>query len=374
MKFKDLRGAFKRWLQETDEASGYQDIADEDTVPVQQQGGNVNPDNGIYAPAPEQAGYMPSRNGMYAPAPEQAGYMPSRNGMYPPVSEQAGYMPSRNGMYPPAPEQAGYTPSRNGMYPPAPENEPTGHPVPLEKVQKPITPPPFVFRTDTVHPPENNDKGEHRMEELTDRDEDMTEETGAEPSADSVSEPQYKVVISLLLDTTKSMSKIYARVYHQMMKEIYAMKSLKDISLTWRLSYIGCNGYQYVGDMTSEELKKTLDHIILRGGAHDGYEEIIEPLKQECAALTDVGADVKGLLMLTDTVGKQPVAQDEKNRADDPLDFCILYLYADEKNGNFDDYIAVEKKTIRSIASLLFENNLPKLKEEVQKALKNAGR
>ncbi len=50
MKFKDLRGAFKRWLQETDEASGYQDIADEDTVPVQQQGGNVNPDNGIYAP------------------------------------------------------------------------------------------------------------------------------------------------------------------------------------------------------------------------------------------------------------------------------------------------------------------------------------
>ena len=357
MKFKDLRGAFKRWLQETDEASGYQDIADEDTVPVQQQGGNVNPDNGIYAPAPEQAGYMPSRNGMY-----------------PPVSEQAGYMPSHNDMYAPAPEQTGYTPSRNGMYAPTPENEPTGHPVPLEKVQKPITPPPFVFRTDTVHPPENNDKGEHRMEELPDRDEDMTEETGAEPSADSVSEPQYKVVISLLLDTTKSMSKIYARVYHQMMKEIYAMKSLKDISLTWRLSYIGCNGYQYVGDMTSEELKKTLDHIILRGGAHDGYEEIIEPLKQECAALMDVGADVKGLLMLTDTVGKQPVAQDEKNRADDPLDFCILYLYADEKNGNFDDYIAVEKKTIRSIASLLFENNLPKLKEEVQKALKNAGR
>lgn len=182
-----------------------------------------------------------------------------------------------------------------------------------------------------------------------------------------ISLPKNTAVISLILDTTMSMKRIYARLYSKMMKELSAIRSLHDVSLLWRLSFISHDGYQFVGEMTTRELEDRLGNIVLRGGSTDGYEEILEPLRRECMALTDVEADVKGLLMLTDTYGKQPDAQKEKQEKTFSLDFCILYLYKDGQN--FDDYITINKTDTYHIRTLLCENNLPRLKEKVLQAL-----
>ena len=183
--------------------------------------------------------------------------------------------------------------------------------------------------------------------------------------------PQNKAVISLILDTTMSMKRIYARLYSQMMEELSALRSLKNISLSWRLSYISHEGYQFDGEMTTGELEEKLGNIALQGGSRDGYEDIIDPLRRECMALTAVEADVRGLLMLTDTSGKQPVASEEEQQEDFPLDFCILYLYQDDTNNNFDDYIAIKKTDMHHISTLLYENHLPGLKEKVTEALRH---
>lgn len=226
---------------------------------------------------------------------------------------------------------------------------------------------PFEFWPDDI---KNDDSEDQDAPERYDRD-PVNRNLGQVQPAVSVTTPQSKVVISLILDTTLSMKKIYARLYSQMMKELSAIRSLKNIEMSWRLSYICHEGYQFVGEMTTDELEQKLGNVVLCGGSPDGYEEIIDPLREECMALNAVKADVKGLLMLTDTSGKQPVAREGEQQEVCPLDFGILYLYRNDQSDNLDNYIAIKTTDIYHIRTLLYENNLPRLKQRVSEALKH---
>ena len=175
------------------------------------------------------------------------------------------------------------------------------------------------------------------------------------------------VVISILIDTTYSMRKIFSRIYRYLINEVNSV-SFSNADIKWRLCLIREKDYEFIGELSTDDFIRKIRDITLKGGSESGYEEcIISSLASECSAMKNVEADLKGLLLITDT--SPSVEHNSVTINSDHLSFCILYLYdvssvnIINKSKNIDIY---------SIRNFIDNVNMPNLKVRIESKINMA--
>ena len=194
--------------------------------------------------------------------------------------------------------------------------------------------------------------------------EPITEDpTAKEPVEETVASSTKSVVISFILDTTYSMSKIYFWLYRILIKEIDNVET-SNASILWRVSFITDVVSDKVKELSSSELKDLLksEKLEFKNGSPSGYENIMEPLKNEVNALKNISADIKGLLLFSDSL---PSAESSANKIDGcQVDFGCIYLYS-----NDEFQIKADNVDVYSMEDLIRGNLQINLDQKINKLL-----
>ena len=113
------------------------------------------------------------------------------------------------------------------------------------------------------------------------------------------------IYISFIIDTTYSMSKIYAYVYPRLCEEINELHNELRKELHFYMTFLDRERvYPFPNFYDEEELKRNLQLLNFYGGSHTGYEPVLnDALKAETKRLSQqTNACIRGIVLVTDSM------------------------------------------------------------------------